>query len=63
MFQNLSFFFDNDLEKSGPENIWYSTFLTSQVTLVPGKTDGTQVSSEMIVNPLAPDLCGVQNIW
>jgi len=31
--------------------------------LVPGKTDGTQVSSEMIVIPLLPDLCGVQNIW
>lgn len=31
--------------------------------LVPGKTDGTQVSSEMILIPLLPDLCGVQNIW
>jgi len=30
---------------------------------MPGKTDGTRVSSEMIVIPLLPDLCGVQNIW
>lgn len=30
---------------------------------MPGKTDGTQVFSEMTVIPLLPDLCGVQNIW
>lgn len=40
VFQNLPlafFSFDNDLEKSGQENIWSSTFLTSQEMLVPGK--------------------------
>lgn len=31
--------------------------------LVPGKTDGTQISSEMIVILLLPGLWCVQNIW
>lgn len=38
-------------------------FVTSQGTLVPGKTDGTRVSPAMIVIPLLPDHRGVQNIW
>lgn len=62
-FKTYHFFFDNDLQKSGGENTWSSTFATSQGALAPGKTDGTRVSPEMRVIPLLPDLRGVQNRW
>lgn len=62
-FKTHHLFFDNDLEKSGGENTWSSTFVTSQGTPGPGKTDGTGVSPEMRVIPLLPDRPGVQNIW